>query len=140
MTSSYPTLRKPGHTRVSIEVSTVHFRSRRHGPRASSYAARPILAAHGMYATFYVNSPRLGSSSFLTWKQVQDLYSDGNEIGGHMPTEMFAASLGTAGVVQVACVHEEAAASVADWLQDARAGVLDIHELRPEARVCDVAA
>jgi len=52
--------------------------------RASAYAARPVLAAHGMHATFYVNSPRLNSGSFyLTWQQVQNLYSDGNEIGGH---------------------------------------------------------
>jgi peptidoglycan/xylan/chitin deacetylase (PgdA/CDA1 family) len=52
--------------------------------RATAYAARPILASHGMHATFYVNSPRLGSSSFyMTWQNVQDLYSDGNEIGGH---------------------------------------------------------
>jgi peptidoglycan/xylan/chitin deacetylase (PgdA/CDA1 family) len=52
--------------------------------RATQYVARPILAAHAMDATFYVNSPRLGSSSFyLSWQQVQDLATDGNEIGGH---------------------------------------------------------
>jgi peptidoglycan/xylan/chitin deacetylase (PgdA/CDA1 family) len=52
--------------------------------RATQYAARSILAAHGMNATFYVNSARLGSSSFyMTWDQVGDLYSDGNEIAGH---------------------------------------------------------
>jgi peptidoglycan/xylan/chitin deacetylase (PgdA/CDA1 family) len=51
---------------------------------ASAYTARPILAAHGMHATFYVNSARLGEfSGFMTWQQVQDLYSDGNEIAGH---------------------------------------------------------
>jgi len=37
-----------------------------------------------MHATFYVNSPLLGSASFyMTWQQVSDLSSDGNEIGGH---------------------------------------------------------
>ena len=37
-----------------------------------------------MHATFYVNSARLGEfSGFMTWQQVQDLYSDGNEIAGH---------------------------------------------------------
>jgi peptidoglycan/xylan/chitin deacetylase (PgdA/CDA1 family) len=52
--------------------------------RATAYTARSILAAHSMHATFYVNSPRLGSSPFyMTWQQVQDLYGDGNEIGGH---------------------------------------------------------
>ena len=51
--------------------------------RATAYAARSILAAHGMHATFYVNSPLLDQSTFMTWQQVQGLYSDGNEIGGH---------------------------------------------------------
>jgi peptidoglycan/xylan/chitin deacetylase (PgdA/CDA1 family) len=57
--------------------------------RATAYAARPILAAHGMHATFYVNSPRLYVASprlggfYMTWQQVQNLYTDGNEIGGH---------------------------------------------------------
>jgi peptidoglycan/xylan/chitin deacetylase (PgdA/CDA1 family) len=51
---------------------------------ASAYTARSILAAHGMHATFYINSARLGEfSGFMTWQQVQDLYSDGNEIAGH---------------------------------------------------------
>ncbi|HET9849387.1 MAG TPA: chitobiase/beta-hexosaminidase C-terminal domain-containing protein, partial [Candidatus Dormibacteraeota bacterium] len=52
--------------------------------RATQYVARSILASYGMRGTFYINSPRLGTSSFyLTWQQVQDLASDGNEIGGH---------------------------------------------------------
>src|SRR5258706_3523904 len=51
--------------------------------RATAYTARSILTSHNMHATFYLNSPRLGSSSFyMTWQQVNDLYSDGNEIGG----------------------------------------------------------
>lgn len=52
--------------------------------RATVYNARSILAAHGMHGTFYVNSAELGSSSFyLTRAQLHDLYSDGNEVGGH---------------------------------------------------------
>ncbi len=52
--------------------------------RTTAYTARSILASHGMHATFFVNSPLLGSASFyMTWQQVNDLYSDGNEIGGH---------------------------------------------------------
>src|SRR2546423_10119905 len=52
--------------------------------RSTQYAARSVLASHGMNATFYVNSPRLGSSSFyMTWQQVQYLYAEGNEIAGH---------------------------------------------------------
>src|SRR5712692_1334576 len=52
--------------------------------RATAYTARSILANHNMHATFFLNSPLIGSSSFyMTWQQVGDLYSDGNEIGGH---------------------------------------------------------
>ena len=52
--------------------------------RASEYAARSLLSAHGMDATFYVNSSKLGTDSdYMTWAQVDDLAADGNEIGGH---------------------------------------------------------
>lgn len=51
---------------------------------ASTYSARPILAAHAMHGTFYINSGRIGSYSyFMTWDQVEGLASDGNEIAGH---------------------------------------------------------
>ena len=73
--SAAPAAAQTGQTIVSITFDD---------GRATQYSARSLLAANGMHATFYVNSPRLGSSSFyLSWQQVQDLYSDGNEIGGH---------------------------------------------------------
>jgi peptidoglycan/xylan/chitin deacetylase (PgdA/CDA1 family)/archaellum component FlaF (FlaF/FlaG flagellin family) len=51
---------------------------------ASQYWARSELSAHGMHGTFYINSARVGSSSYyMDWSQIHDLYSDGNEIGGH---------------------------------------------------------
>jgi peptidoglycan/xylan/chitin deacetylase (PgdA/CDA1 family) len=50
---------------------------------ADQYNTRSILAQHGMHATFYVNSGVVGDSVHLTWAQLTDLYSDGNEIGGH---------------------------------------------------------
>ncbi|HET6987978.1 MAG TPA: chitobiase/beta-hexosaminidase C-terminal domain-containing protein, partial [Kribbella sp.] len=49
---------------------------------ANQYAARQILADHNMDGTFYVNSGRVGLGGRLTWRQVHDLASDGNEIGG----------------------------------------------------------
>ncbi len=52
--------------------------------RATQYVVRSILASYGMHATFYVNSPLLSSSNFyMTWQQLQGLYADGNEVGGH---------------------------------------------------------
>ena len=45
--------------------------------------ARPILAAHGTKATFYVNSNRINTTGFLTWAHLEELHADGHEIGGH---------------------------------------------------------
>jgi peptidoglycan/xylan/chitin deacetylase (PgdA/CDA1 family) len=50
---------------------------------ASEYAARAMLAAHRMHATFYVNSPRIGTDGHMTWRQINELSADGNEIAGH---------------------------------------------------------
>jgi peptidoglycan/xylan/chitin deacetylase (PgdA/CDA1 family) len=51
---------------------------------ATQYAARSLLASHGMKATFYVNSSKTGTDSYyMTWAQIHDLAADGNEIGGH---------------------------------------------------------
>ena len=48
----------------------------------NQYQARQILADHNMDGTFYVNSGRIGGAGRLTWQQVNQLASDGNEIGG----------------------------------------------------------
>lgn len=51
---------------------------------ASQFQTRAMLAAHGMRATYYVNSGLVGSSSYhMTWDQIQAVADDGNEIGGH---------------------------------------------------------
>jgi peptidoglycan/xylan/chitin deacetylase (PgdA/CDA1 family) len=46
-------------------------------------AARPILQAHGMHATFFVNSGFVGTADHMSWAQLADLAADGDEIGGH---------------------------------------------------------
>lgn len=47
-------------------------------------AARAILANHGMHATFYVNTDRIGiGAPYLSKAELDGLYADGNEIGGH---------------------------------------------------------
>jgi peptidoglycan/xylan/chitin deacetylase (PgdA/CDA1 family) len=52
--------------------------------QATQYSVRSMLAAHRMHATFYVNSPRIGSDPYyMTWPQIRALYSGGNEIAGH---------------------------------------------------------
>jgi Polysaccharide deacetylase/Chitobiase/beta-hexosaminidase C-terminal domain len=47
-------------------------------------AAQPILAEHGMAATFYIITDRVSvRPGVFTWDDIASLYADGNEIGGH---------------------------------------------------------
>lgn len=41
------------------------------------------LNNHGMHATFYVNSGVIGNTGKLSWTQLTNLFSAGNEIAGH---------------------------------------------------------
>lgn len=52
---------------------------------ADQYAALASLNAHGLHATFFVNSGPItaGDPAHMSWAQVQDLYAAGNEIAGH---------------------------------------------------------
>ncbi len=51
---------------------------------ADQMAALPILAEHGMNATFYAVSGQLGNTPYyMTWNQLAQVASAGNEIGGH---------------------------------------------------------
>jgi len=43
----------------------------------------PVLNSHGMHATFYVNSGTIGDSTHLSWDQLSQLATAGNEIAGH---------------------------------------------------------
>ena len=60
---------------------------------ADQYITRVLLAAHGMHATFFITSTWVGTPGHLTWAQLQDLYADGNEIGGHSLTHATLKSL-----------------------------------------------
>ncbi|HVK66863.1 MAG TPA: DUF2127 domain-containing protein [Polyangium sp.] len=61
-------------TIVSIELDDT---------RASQYVIRPMLAAHAMHATFFVNSGFIGRPGSLSVAELEGLARDGNEIGGH---------------------------------------------------------
>lgn len=51
---------------------------------ASQYeSARPILELHGMRGTFFVNSGLVGSEGRVTWEELDEMASEGHEIGGH---------------------------------------------------------
>ncbi|NLT53206.1 MAG: polysaccharide deacetylase family protein [Actinomycetales bacterium] len=50
---------------------------------ASQWRAKRLLRRHGMHATFYVNSERIGTDRRLTLEQLRALRADGHEIAGH---------------------------------------------------------
>ncbi len=55
---------------------------------ADQLSLRPVLAATGLRATFYVNSTRIGSASpdlppYMTLDDLKSLQEEGHEIGGH---------------------------------------------------------
>lgn len=50
---------------------------------ADNYSIRSVLAENDLHATFYVVSGLTGTKGYMTVDQLQGLYNDGNEIGGH---------------------------------------------------------
>ena len=52
-----------------------------------------MLAARNMHATFFVNSSRIGQSSYMTLAQVDQLRAAGNEIGGHTLDHLYLTQL-----------------------------------------------
>jgi len=67
------------------------------------YGALAILAAHGMQATFYVNSGFVGDAAHLSWSQLHDLATAGNEIAGHTLTHANLKKLKTGPARQEVC-------------------------------------
>jgi peptidoglycan/xylan/chitin deacetylase (PgdA/CDA1 family) len=50
---------------------------------ADQAVALPLLASHGMPATFFVNSGSVDSAGYMSWADLSDLQSSGHEVGGH---------------------------------------------------------
>jgi peptidoglycan/xylan/chitin deacetylase (PgdA/CDA1 family) len=50
---------------------------------ADQFAALQELQAHGMHATFFINSGFIGDPDHMSVSQLQQLQAAGNEIGGH---------------------------------------------------------
>ncbi len=70
---------------------------------SDQYEARAILAAHGMHATFFVNSGLVGDAAHLSWMQLNDLYVDGNEIASHTVNHTNVKKLKGAKLLQAIC-------------------------------------
>jgi peptidoglycan/xylan/chitin deacetylase (PgdA/CDA1 family) len=74
---SYPAAAATSPTTVTIQFDDGN---------ADQYQALAVLAAHGLHATFYVNSGPVGDSTHMTWGQLTDLAVAGHEIAGHTVT------------------------------------------------------
>src|SRR5258708_39962416 len=69
---------------TSATVVTIQFDD----GNADQYQALGILNAHGMHATFYVNTGVIGDSAHMSWTQLQTLFAAGNELSRHTPTHV----------------------------------------------------
>jgi peptidoglycan/xylan/chitin deacetylase (PgdA/CDA1 family) len=92
----------PRHSTVSAAVATVVTIEFDDG-NADQYQALAMLNAHGMHATFYVNTGFIGDSTHLSWTQLQQLFAAGNDIGGHTLTHTDLKKLKTADARQQVC-------------------------------------
>jgi peptidoglycan/xylan/chitin deacetylase (PgdA/CDA1 family) len=70
----------PAHARAEGTVVSLTFDD---GRASQIRVAWPILQAHGVNATFYVNSGTIGTTGRMSWNDLQALAVAGNEIGGH---------------------------------------------------------
>jgi peptidoglycan/xylan/chitin deacetylase (PgdA/CDA1 family) len=70
---------------------------------ADQLGALPILQAHGMTATFFVNSGSIGDAEHLSWADLHSLFGAGNEIAGHTLNHVNLAPLTTAEARQEVC-------------------------------------
>ena len=85
---------------TSVQATQAHWRtlvSLTFDDGLTESAARNILASHGMQGTFYVNSSLIGAGGgYLTKAELDAIYADGNEIGGHTTTHPNLATLSDA--------------------------------------------
>jgi peptidoglycan/xylan/chitin deacetylase (PgdA/CDA1 family) len=91
---SYPAAAATSPTTVTIQFDDGN---------ADQFQALSILAAHGMRATFYINSGPVGDASHMTWGQLGDLAASGNEIAGHTVTHANLKKLKTGPARQEVC-------------------------------------
>jgi peptidoglycan/xylan/chitin deacetylase (PgdA/CDA1 family) len=73
----------PTSTRQSIYYSNTVVSLTFDDGDADNYQIRDVLKANDLHATFYVVSGFTGTAGYMTGEQLQGLYQDGNEIGGH---------------------------------------------------------
>ncbi len=87
--------------------------------RATQFDSMTIQRAHGMDATYYVNSAMTGSSSYyMTKEQLDDLVATGSEIGGHTEHHVNVATAPSDVAAAEVCNDR---ARIASWYGEAQA-------------------
>lgn len=82
-------------------------------------AVHDILQAHGMKGTFYVNSNKIGIGSYLSKAELDALFADGHEIGGHTINHVNLATLSDSAQRDAICDDMQ---NLIDWY-----GVENVH-------------
>lgn len=62
---------------------------------ADNFAVGAVLKQYGLHATWYIPSGLVGDGHHMTWEQLDELRSNGNEIGGHGLDHVNIGKLGT---------------------------------------------
>jgi peptidoglycan/xylan/chitin deacetylase (PgdA/CDA1 family) len=70
---------------------------------ADQLGVLPLLQAHEMTATFFVNTGTIGDAEHLSWADLHTLYDAGNEIAGHTLDHVDLKPLTTAEARQQVC-------------------------------------
>jgi len=97
--SSWALSPAPGAAATASTVVTIGFDD----GTADQLGALPILQAHGMTATFFVNTASIGDAEHLSWADLHTLFDAGNEIAGHTVNHVNLAPLTTAEARQEVC-------------------------------------
>ena len=89
----------PGERRVAITFDD--------GTRSHYDHALPLLVEHGMTATFYVITERVGSPGYATWDELREMRASGMSIQSHTRSHPFLSEL-DAGEVRAQLLQSKA--------------------------------
>ncbi len=83
---------------------------------ASQYTHRGVLTEHGIHATYFINSGKVGDLNRVSWADIAQLAAEGHEIGGHTLDHVQLTTLDEAGQTHAIC--DDKAALEAHGLTD----------------------
>ena len=79
--------------------------------RETQLVALPLLAAHGMRASFFINSGNVGTRGYLDYARLAEIQAAGHELGGHTVDHEVLTTLSPAETTHQACDDRQALAA-----------------------------